>query len=345
MKVQCSLLGLLIVLTLSSCSHVKSFKVLQFNIWQEGTVVENGYQAIVDEIAKSEADFVTLSEVRNYNNSRFCDRIVNDLKQKGLTYYSFYSYDSGILSRHPIIDSTTIFPEHNDQGSIYKAVVDMQGTEVAIYTAHLDYRNCALYLPRGYCGSTWKKLDRPITDLDTILYDNMASQRDDAIRLFLKDAENESQSGRIVIMGGDLNEPSHLDWTVATKDLYDHQGLIIPWNTTKLIEDAGLKDAYRDIYPNPLTHPGFTYPADCPHVPIKKLAWAPEADDRDRIDYIFYQPQDNLILKDITIVGPAGSIAYNKRVEQVTEDPIQKPISIWPTDHKALLAHFELIIE
>ena len=58
---------LLIALGLSSCQQEKTFKVLQFNIWQEGAVVKGGFDAIADEIVRSNADFVTLSEVRNYH--------------------------------------------------------------------------------------------------------------------------------------------------------------------------------------------------------------------------------------------------------------------------------------
>ena len=97
-----------------------SFSVLQWNIWQEGTMVEGGYEAIADEIARLKPDFVTFSEVRNYHDTRFCDRIVRSLAERGETYYSFYSYDSGLLSRHPITDSLTVFPEKDDHGSIYK---------------------------------------------------------------------------------------------------------------------------------------------------------------------------------------------------------------------------------
>lgn len=32
----------MITLCFSSCQKTETFKVLQFNIWQEGTVVENG---------------------------------------------------------------------------------------------------------------------------------------------------------------------------------------------------------------------------------------------------------------------------------------------------------------
>ena len=46
----------------------KEFTVLQWNIWQEGTVIPGGYDAIVNEIVRLKPDFVTLSEVRNYNS-------------------------------------------------------------------------------------------------------------------------------------------------------------------------------------------------------------------------------------------------------------------------------------
>ena len=203
------------------------FSVLQWNIWQEGTMVEDGYEAIADEIARLKPDFVTFSEVRNYHGTRFCDRIVRSLAERGETYYSFYSYDSGLLSRYPITDSLTVFPENGDHGSIYKMECDVHGRTVAVYTAHLDYLNDAYYNVRGYDGSTWEEIPVPQTVLE-VLQVNDASQRDDAIRCFLDEARRDVEQGDIVILGGDFNEPSHLDWIRETKDLYDHNGLIIP---------------------------------------------------------------------------------------------------------------------
>ena len=181
------LLLLLMVFGLSSCHKTETFKVLQFNIWQEGTVVEGGFEALADEIVRSNADFVTLSEVRNYRNTRFCDRIVEALKKRGETYYSFYTEDSGLLSRYPISDSTTVYPLNDDRGSIYRLVSKKDGQEFAVYTAHLDYRNCAYYDVRGYDGNTWEK-EEPVTNIDSILILNKASVRDDAIADFLAEA-------------------------------------------------------------------------------------------------------------------------------------------------------------
>ena len=332
---------LLIVFSFSSCQKTETVKVLQFNIWQEGTVVENGFNAVADEIVRSDADFVTLSEVRNYHNTRFCDRIVEALKERGQTYYSFYTEDSGLLSRYPITDSSTVYPLNDDRGSIYRLVAKKGNQEFAVYTAHLDYRNCAYYDARGYDGNNWEKIE-PVNALASILVLHRASVRDDAIARFVSTAEKDKAAGRIVILGGDFNEPSHLDWTEATKDMRDHYGLVVPWDVSVILEKAGYKDAYREKYPDPVTHPGFTCPADCPDIDLKKLVWSPEADDRDRIDFIMYSPFEGLTLTDMTIVGPKGDILRGERATEKTADPIIAPLGTWPTDHKAVLATFQL---
>ncbi len=332
----------MLVVALCACDRQRKVKFLQLNIWQEGTVVTGGYDALVNELVRADADFVMLSEVRNYHNTRFCDRITASLKEKGKTYYSFFSDDSGLLSKYPLIDSATIFPLNDDHGSVYKLVANMKGRKVAVYTAHLDYRNCAYYDVRGYDGDTWAKLKAPLTDVDKILRKNEASQRDDAIRLFLEDAAKERAKGRLVFIGGDFNEPSHLDWTEATKDSADHQGLVIPWTVTTLLAEGGFRDAFRTFYPDPVKHPGYTYPADCKDVFIGKLLWAPEADERERIDYIFYYPVAGLQLADVKLVGPQGCVVRGVRTPEYASDQFIAPLGVWPTDHKGLVVEFTL---
>ena len=171
------LLLLLFPFLLGCSQKEKEFTVLQWNIWQEGTVIPGGYDAIVNEIARLRPDFVTLSEVRNYENTNFTARLVQSLKEKGETYYSFYTYDTGLLSRYPITDSLTVFPEKNDHGSIYRLTADMNGQKIAVYTAHLDYLDDAYYNVRGYDGSTWEEIPIPTT-VEEVLKRNVASQRE-----------------------------------------------------------------------------------------------------------------------------------------------------------------------
>lgn len=326
---------------LSGCDQDQKneFTVLQWNIWQEGTMVPDGYEAIVNEIARLQPDFITLSEVRNYEDIHFNERIVASLKEKGLKYYSFFSYDSGLLSKHPITDTLTIYPENNDHGSIYKLNSIVGGCKVSIYTAHLDYLNCAYYNIRGYDGSHWEEIP-PLLSVEEVLKINEASQRDDAITAFIEAAKKDIAQGYNVIIGGDFNEPSHRDWIEENKHLYDHNGMVVPWTVTTLCEQNGFIDAYRHIYPNPVTHPGFTFPSDNPLVEIDKLAWAPKADERERIDFVFYQG-GNINVKKATIFGPKTSIVRGHRAEETSDDNFILPLNIWPTDHKGVFITFE----
>jgi len=45
----------------SGPSGQQEFSVLQINIWQEGTMVPKGYDAIIDEIIDKDPDIVTFS--------------------------------------------------------------------------------------------------------------------------------------------------------------------------------------------------------------------------------------------------------------------------------------------
>lgn len=269
-------LSMLLLFVLTGCTEEKKeFTVLQWNIWQEGTMIPGGYDAIVDEIIRLRPDFVTLSEVRNYNNTNFTARLTQSLKEKGETYYSFYTYDTGLLSRYPITDSLTVFPENGDHGSIYRLTADMNGKKMAVYTSHLDYLDDAYYNVRGYDGSTWEEIPIPTT-VEEVLERNVASQRDDAIKMFIEQAKKDREAGYTIILGGDFNEPSHQDWTEETKDLYDHHGLVIPWTVPVLLDEAGFVDAYRSFYPNVLDYPGFTYPSDNPAKPAEKSLGLPK---------------------------------------------------------------------
>ncbi len=315
-----------------------SLKILQFNIWQEGTVVENGFQGIVDNILNADPDLITFSEVRNYNEVEFIPRLLEALADKGVSYYGLPSSSTGILSKYPITEQVYAYPPGH--GSILKATIPLDDKIIVLYSAHLDYTRYACYLPRGYSGTTWEKIEAPVLDVDSILTVNRESFRDDAIKDLITDARKEKEKGHFIFVGGDFNEPSHLDWTEATKDLFDHNGTIVAWDCSVLLYENGFKDAYREAHPNPVTHPGFTFPSDNQDMPTNKLTWAPGADERDRIDFIYFMPDSRLKLTDAIIVGPSSSIIRNIRTEETGNDKFILPASPWPTDHKAVMATF-----
>lgn len=329
-------------LMLPASASARNVKVMQYNIWQEGTVVPGGFEAVADEIARQAPDIVMLSEVRNYDNTRFCDRIVAALAERGLTYHSFRSDDTGLLSRTAITDSTTVYPLGDDHGSCYKLITDIDGHRVAAYTCHLDYLNDTYYEPRGYDGNEWKPME-PLTDVTELTRRNLLSQRDEAARAIVADVAKERGLGSLVFLGGDLNEPSGSDWCEATKDMADHHGVVIDWPTLRILADGGLVDTYRAIFPDPVAYPGYTYPCSNPDVDIKKLSWAITADERDRIDYVFYVPDDALTLESVRIVGPQDDVVRGSRVAtEWGRRDITPPLRLWPTDHRAVVATFDL---
>lgn len=321
-------------------ADARKVTVLQWNVWQEGTMVKGGYESIVSEIARLHPDFVTLSEVRNYHDTNFTARLCRSLQQRGLKYYSFKSYDTGLLSRYTINDSLVIFPLNRDHGSIHKLTTKIGSRKICVYTAHLDYLDDAYYNVRGYDGNTWKEVAPPKTVSELLTLSDL-SWRDDAIKVFLNEARHDIDEGSLVIIGGDFNEPSWQDWTSATAQLYDHHGFVVPWTVSKLLTESGFKDSYRELYPDVLRFPGFTYPSFNAAVPSDKLTWAPKADERDRIDFIYYKGNGLKAIK-ASVFGPDSCVCRSKPSADLPGEPIIKPSGIWPTDHKGVYVEFAL---
>ena len=316
-------------------------RVLSFNIWFSGTAIPDGLDYVVETIKMHDANVVLLSE-----SGAATQAIAEELSTPGHPYYAASSGDAGIVSEFPIISESTL-------PYVKKAVLDVDGREVAAYSAHLYYRNYATYLPRGYGGGVdepspyaqygWDEMPGgPVTDRDAILKVNEDSRRPEVIRQVIADAADERERGRAVILGGDFNEPSTFDWTAATSSRFDHNGLTIPWQTTELLRDAGYVDAYRSMYPDPVTHPGFTWPSDNADKAVSDLTWAPNADERDRIDYVFHAAAPGVKLLGAGVVGPRSSIVRNQRVIEETRDNFLPIPDHWPSDHKAVLATYRL---
>lgn len=315
---------------------VSGLNVLTFNVWHGGTQVADGAQQIADVIQQTDADVTFLPEVGQ------APQQVAAL----LGYQHLTATDTGIVSRYPIVSTDTV-------GTWWsKAVIDVNGTDVVVYGGHLEYRWYTTYLPRGYGGeihgdwppgwNTWNKLDAPVTDVDAILAANVQSGRPATAADLVADIASEREAGRIAVVGGDFNEPPSQDWTAATADLFDHNGVVIPWQTTQTLLDGGLVDAFRTVHPDPAANPGFTWPSDNALFPTSSLTWAPEADERDRIDYIFATPDERLTIDGASVVGPQSTIVRNERVVDDSADEIFTPDAVWPSDHKAVLANFSI---
>ncbi|KAG7373417.1 endonuclease/exonuclease/phosphatase family protein [Nitzschia inconspicua] len=232
----------------------------------------------------------------------------------------------------------------------------------------------------------------PITDVDVIHQDNLSSGRPEAIEKILEDVEALSRSNAHyrnnasgimpVIIMGDFNEPSNLDWTEDTKHTAGHNGVVYQWETTRRLFNAGWVDSYRELHPNVLTHPGYTWPAAARgknNMRELMTGWLRNADERDRIDFIFYKNQATQRLSRITpslslhpvdawLVGTPVIVVGNTLLDESlkcdsgeieaktitltecsdrnckpTQDQYSLKVgSLWPSDHRAVMTVFEL---
>lgn len=73
----------LLLLVCGSCTKEKQeLSVLHLNIWMEGTVVKNGFEAVADEVARIDPDIVMFSEASNKEGALFVPRMLGRFARK-----------------------------------------------------------------------------------------------------------------------------------------------------------------------------------------------------------------------------------------------------------------------
>ena len=143
-------------------------------------------------------------------------------------------------------------------------------------------------------------------------------------------------AGEVVVLTGDLNEPSHLDWTAryapAGADRWVDNPtpralrLAVPWLGSRRLAGAGLRDAWREVHPDEVLAPGNTWtPPYPPGTPGRR----PPGDQvRDRNDVVL-------------VAGPARVLAARVVGEEEGEAGVA-PRGLWPSDHRAVLVEVAL---
>ena len=255
-----------------SCDHTakmshspKELKVLAWNIWHAGhskAYPEKGCEGTLGILKKSDADIILMIETYGAS-SQVADYLGY--------YHRLLSSNLSIYSRYPITKTYTFseIATFNFGG----VEIDMNGQKVRFFDTWLHY------LPDARSVPTDK------TEPEILAWDD-AGSRDDEVRTILnvlKPFLAESDSIPI-IMGGDFNIHSHLDWTEATKEMYHHGGAVVNWTVSKEMEKAGFKDSFREINTDPTKNIGTTWlhPNDENLKKSKELR-------SDRIDYIYYK--------------------------------------------------------
>ncbi|MEV7548563.1 endonuclease/exonuclease/phosphatase family protein [Amycolatopsis sp. NPDC089917] len=276
------LAGVLAVLVLTMASltapaaAATNLNVLSFNIWTRGS--HGGIGSVVDRIRASGANVVALSETGGGATEAIADALGWQHTEPG--------WDIDVISALPIQD--TDWKSWNDTGA---RAITAKIAGVWVYAIHLDYTK---YGPYNAC------FDKD--SVATILADETNRRRQ---------AEQiaEWTGGSPGIVAGDLNSPSHQDWTAAAQAR--HCGYEVAWPTTKAFTVRGFTDSYRKLRPDPVADPGDTWSPV-----VKDNQGRPEP--QDRIDFVFYRGATITPKSSRTFGGGTG----------------------WPSDHLAVLSSF-----
>jgi exodeoxyribonuclease III len=126
-------------------------------------------------------------------------------------------------------------------------------------------------------------------------------------------------SGQPVFLTGDFNEPSHQDWTERAAAAAKCP-LAVEYPSTLAVIRAAVRDAFRDVFPDEVARPGWTWtPTTKPEDP---------KDRHDRIDFVFVGGA-SVTVKRCEIVGEHRKFA----------DIVVQP---YPSDHRAVVATVEI---
>ncbi|MFV8347012.1 endonuclease/exonuclease/phosphatase family protein [Flavobacterium sp. ZB4P13] len=114
-----------------------------------------------------------------------------------------------------------------------------------------------------------------------------------------------------VIIGGDFNSGSHLDWTAAAASLHYGYSAALP-TSQYMITTLVYKDSFRELYPNEVTYPQGTWAPIYGHLQTC------------RIDYIYYKGA-NIQATSTKIVRTPAEIDF-----------------VWASDHASVLTTFNI---
>lgn len=166
------------------------------------------------------------------------------------------------------ITKTYAFPDSISTFNFGGVEIEVDGRPVRLFDTWLHY------LPDMRLVPTDK------SEKEILAWDDAGTRDDEMCRILSVLRPVLSQSDSIpVIMGGDFNVHSHLDWTETTKDLYHHGGAVVRWTVSQAMQNAGFKDSFRELNPDPVKSIGTTWLYDNEDKPTRQ----------DRIDFIYYQ--------------------------------------------------------
>ena len=278
------------------------FCLMSFNILYGGTHLGQSLEQTAAVIRLAQADIVVACE--QWGNAEPLADLL------GFTCHIVvappYWKSVAVLSRYPITETFA---------NGVRLELDLQQS-VCVFGVHLTSTPYQPYRVR----------DKAYTKKEEIL-DEARETREQELVVVLSEIRPLIEAGERVLLCGDFNEPSHLDWTLASAREGHHFGLEMPWPCSKRVTESGMEDAYRVVFPDVCRHPGYTWTS----VPGLGVGGSERAEDEvhDRIDFIYYAGL-GLEPRAASIVGE------NSRNADLVVSP-------FPSDHRAVAVKYQII--
>lgn len=271
-------------------------RVMSWNLWLGGTKVDDHREKQLKVIVETGADVIGLQETNGTSAQELAEALGWHHHQAGPNL--------GVISRYPIT-ARLGDPDVGFYGAAGVRIRLEAGPEVDVWSAHLD---CAPYGP-------YEARFDGLGAAEVIAHEDGRLERMREILRRIADSatdEHDEPDSMPVVLVGDFNTPSHLDWPD------------VQWPVTKAAEEAGLRDSYREAHPDAARDPGHTWsPIHAEHED-----GSGRAEPQDRIDFVLHNGRGLRVLDSRVVVS--GAV----RVWPEVAD------SVWPSDHAAVLTTF-----
>lgn len=267
--------------------RLSQLKVMAFNIFHGGHELgqEVGVNRVVEVIKAENPDVIGM--VETYGSGA----IIAD----ALGYYFYLrSSNLSIMSRYPITDTYDLYDSFNCSAATLQISPSQQINYINLW---LDYRPITNDQINA-CES--------IENIIAGEWSRRAAQLQSILKAFPSQWNTMETP---LIVSGDFNSDSHLDWKDDTKNMNGHNGYVIEWPTSKLMEKAHFIDSYREIHPDVKKYPCLTWST----MAKNELQY--------RIDFIYYKGKD---------------------IKAIQSEMIDKHPVRYPSDHAAVVTTFNL---
>lgn len=258
------------------------------NFFPHGKSSAKSLDAVIAAIALAKPDIVGLEEAEG-NSSAIAGKL-------GWFCHS----RTQVISRFPLID-----PPGADGAYVFVELAP--GKIVAVANAHPPSDPYGPFLVRD-----------GLTPAEVLA--NEAATRMPAIQTQLKVLPPLAAAGIPVFLTGDFNTPSHLDWTAAVAAVRPHVRYSLDWPMSKVMAAAGFRDSFREVHPDPVAVPGFTWTPGGPECDLNEV--------HDRIDWIL-------------VSGPVVTLS-SEILGEVGGADVTYSVDRFPSDHRAVISTFQV---